>query len=241
VSKTSQYVDQIIVVDDGSLDGTRKMAEVAGASIISHESNLGKGAAMKTAAQSANGEILVFMDGDGQHDPADIPGVIDPIINQGFDFVIGSRHIQESKVTSPIFKRRLANRLASFTIFIITSVILPLTLVFKNNTNRSGSGNENNNVNTRNTKPTSKKLVSDCTSGFRAIRKECWSNLNLVSNGFQIETEMIYEARKNKLAFTEVPISCKWNGNGSRLSIIKDGYSTLRLLCRKLLQDIRKP
>lgn len=241
VSTAREYVDQVIVVDDGSLDGTAEKAIAAGATLLRHEGNLGKGAAMKTAAQAVNGEIIVFMDGDGQHDPADIPNVIDPIINHGYDFVIGSRHMRGSKATSPVFKRRFANRLASLAISIITGVILPLISVLKNNTDRSGLGNRNHNVNARNTKPATITLVSDCTSGFRAIRREYWLNLNLTSNGFQIETEMIYEAKKNKLALTEVPISCTWNENNSQLSIIKDGYSTLRLLCMKLVQDIRRP
>jgi hypothetical protein len=80
--------------------------------------------------------------------------------------------------------------------------------------------------------------ISDCTSGFRAIKKEAWQKLDLISQGFQIETEMIYEAAKNNLTIAEVPISCNWNNRLSRLSIIKDGLRTSKLLTRKITGDI---
>ena len=90
-----------------------------------------------------------------------------------------------------------------------------------------------------NSKSINKKVVSDCTSGFRAIRNTKWQKLNLMSNGFQIETEMLYEIRKIRLMLTEVPISCKWDGHYSSLSISKDGVRTLKLLARKLVNDFR--
>ena len=63
---------EIIVVDDGSKDNTRIVAESAGAKVIHHPYNIGNGAAVKTGIRNANGDTIVLMDGDGQHSPQDI-------------------------------------------------------------------------------------------------------------------------------------------------------------------------
>lgn len=80
---------EIIVVNDGSSDDTEDKAKQAGAKVISHQYNIGNGAAVKTGIRNANGEILIMMDGDGQHDPADIPKLIENI--GPYDMAVGAR------------------------------------------------------------------------------------------------------------------------------------------------------
>ena len=81
---------EIIVVDDGSTDHTHTVCSEAGVHIISHPYSMGNGAAIKSGARNANGDVLVFMDSDGQHDPADIPRLLDKL-NEGYDMVVGAR------------------------------------------------------------------------------------------------------------------------------------------------------
>ena len=214
----TEYPYEIIVVDDGSKDQTKENASNTGVTVISHSKNLGKGAAMKTGVQNASGDLIVFLDGDGAHDPQDIPGIIAPILERKADFVIGSRALPQSKTLVSPLTRRLSNNLASFVISVIISLLLPLATLFKC--------------------PMKWIRITDCTSGFRAISIEDWHNLPLISQGFQIEAEMIYEAVKGKLVIAEVPIGCNWNCEFSHLSILRDGLKTLRLLGGKLVGDI---
>jgi glycosyltransferase involved in cell wall biosynthesis len=96
VAKTMRYVDEVIVVDDGSNDNTVEVAMAAGAKVISHNVNMGYGAAVKscfTAFQNSSADILVIIDGDGQHNPDEIPLLLNPVTNNLADFVIGSRFI----------------------------------------------------------------------------------------------------------------------------------------------------
>ena len=81
--------DEILVVDDGSTDGTAAEATAAGALVVQHPYNIGNGAAVKTGIRNARGDILLFMDGDGQHSPEDIPKLL---AHAGtFDMVVGAR------------------------------------------------------------------------------------------------------------------------------------------------------
>lgn len=214
----SGYPHEITVVDDGSIDGTGEIASRGGAKVVSCLKSLGKGAAMKSGVEISRGDILVFIDGDGAHSPEDIPRVIVPIINGEADLVIGSRALPESTVSVSPFSRKLGNKLASFVISVIVSFLLPLVTMFK--------------------LPVKYVKITDCTSGFRAITRENWRKLALISNGFQVESEMIYEVVRSRLTIIEVPISCNWDSQLSRLSILRDGLETLKLLSRKLVASI---
>mgnify|MGYP001160175526 FL=1 len=102
------YADNVIVVDDGSSDRTAEIARKAGAEVIVHEVNRGKGEALKTgftAAANLGADIIVTMDSDGQHNPADIPKLVDPIIRGEADIVNGSRYINGLDRNTPAYRR----------------------------------------------------------------------------------------------------------------------------------------
>jgi glycosyltransferase involved in cell wall biosynthesis len=95
VLKARRYVDLVIVVDDGSKDETANIAEAAGATVI-RQANSGKAGAINTGLERVRGyepQAVVLLDGDGQHDAADIPAMLRPVLDGEADMVVGSRFL----------------------------------------------------------------------------------------------------------------------------------------------------
>ena len=104
---------EVLVVDDGSTDDTATVAQAAGARVVHHPYSKGNGAAIKTGARAAAGEVIIFMDADGQHDPADIPRLLEKI-NQGYDMVVGARQKGSQASVGRGLANGFYNRLASW-------------------------------------------------------------------------------------------------------------------------------
>lgn len=107
------FIHEIIVVNDGSTDDTQKIAEQAGAKVVSHPYSKGNGAAIKTGARNAFGDVIIFMDADGQHDPEDIPRLIAKI-EEGYDLVVGARQKGSQASVGRGVANSLYNNLATY-------------------------------------------------------------------------------------------------------------------------------
>ena len=124
-SARSEYPEaEIIVVDDGSTDATADLAEAAGASVVRHPESLGNGAAVKSGARAATGEILALMDGDGQHDPREL-GKLLAKLDEGYQMAIGARdtgsHASVGRWVANGLYNEIASRLTGSRIVDLTS------------------------------------------------------------------------------------------------------------------------
>jgi len=188
---------EIIVVDDGSLDRTGEMASAQGAVVIEHLINRGLGGALGTGIEAAlrrGADLLVTFDADGQHAPADIVKVVEPILSGRVDVVIGSRLLEAGDMPAA---RRLANHLANLVTVILFGV-----------------------------------RVSDSQSGLRAMTRSAAARISLVSDHYDISSEICAEIGRHRLRFTEVPIRPIYTGYSlSKGQGLRTGIKTLfRLL-----------
>ncbi|MCD6149196.1 glycosyltransferase family 2 protein [bacterium] len=138
--------ENIIVIDDGSFDNTyEKAGEIENITVLRHKINRGKGAAAKTGIEAAKllgADIIVTMDSDGQHDPKNIENLVDPIINEKFDAVLGTRLINPKGM--PLHKI-LHNKIAN----LITWYLYGLWVTDSQSGFRAYSKNAFNAINTR--------------------------------------------------------------------------------------------
>ncbi|KAF1726506.1 glycosyltransferase family 2 protein [Pseudoxanthomonas japonensis] len=115
---------EIIVVDDGSTDDTAAIAEAHGATVLSSPYSMGNGAAIKRGARAAKGDILIFMDADGQHDPGCIPALLAKL-DEGYDMVVGARdwagQAGVHRGAANAFYNWLASRMTGFDVKDLTS------------------------------------------------------------------------------------------------------------------------
>jgi glycosyltransferase involved in cell wall biosynthesis len=168
--------DELIVVNDGSTDNTESEIKSKKCFLISLKSNKGKGFAMRAGIEKAKGDLVIFMGGDGQDDPEEIKILLKEI-NNGFDYVIGSRFFG---------RENSDNRYSSKAILPVNefgnkSITFIINILFKKN-------------------------ITDSQSEFKCFNSEKLKQLTLESDRFEIETELLIKSFRKNFKIKEVPV-----------------------------------
>lgn len=179
VAAVMQYVDRVVVVDDGSADTTGDAAQAAGALVVRHMSNGGAGAATMTGIEAARllgADIVVTLDADEQHAPEDIPALLKPLTENKADIVFANRFALRSaqgkgRRNKIPFIRRVFNGIGNIVSFVATGL-----------------------------------WVSDSQCGFKAFGPKSLKDIHLRMSGFEFCTEIVRESVQHKWRIVEIPI-----------------------------------
>lgn len=209
ILESQKFAYKVVVCDDGSEDLTGTIAERLGADVVRHSRNLGYGAAVQSLfrrARELDADVLVTLDGDGQHDPSEIPSVLEPIVSGKADVVIGSRFVDKRLAyTMPWYRRGGVKFLTKLT---------------------------NNGSNSR---------VKDTQSGFRAYSSKSLENLVVFEDGMGVSSEILMNARKQKLRVCEVSTSCQYDNHESVKTSthnpLRHGASVVASIIRLIVEE----
>ncbi len=199
---------EIVLVDDGSTDGTREILDQWRADpppnmqIIYHEHNLGKGAALRTGFQHATGDIMIVQDADLEYDPRDYVKLLEPLLEGRAPVIYGSRFLG-----GPRAAMSLSHTLGNQVLTILTNVLYGTSL-------------------------------SDMETCYKCFRRDVIDGMNLRSRAFEIEPELTAKILKRGYVIFEVPISYNGRTfhEGKKIGW-KDGFSAVRTLVRYRFVD----
>lgn len=169
---------EILVVDDGSTDGTWKVLtsiknQDSRIKIFHHDKNKGKGAALKTGFDNVTGDIIIIQDADLEYDPREYINLLGPIVDYDADVVYGSRLSGGRPVRVYMFWHKIGNSVLTF-----------LTNILYNTT------------------------ITDMETGYKVFKKEVIKDINIKSKDFTVEAELTAKIfKKNKYKVYEIPIS----------------------------------
>jgi len=196
---------EVIVVDDGSDDGTRKILERLSQDadpsdrlrILFHDRNRGKGAAVRTGIAQATGDWILIQDADLEYNPHDYPMLLAPLLEGRADVVYGSRFLDGARRTRYL-QHYLANRFLTFVSNLMT-----------------------------------KQKLSDMETGYKVFRREVLDGIRLRSNRFEIEPEITVKLTRQGYRIHEIPISynSRSYGEGKKITWM-DGVKALWALFR---------
>jgi glycosyltransferase involved in cell wall biosynthesis len=197
VLKAKRHAAEVLVVDDGSSDKTVEVARLAGATVLKHDKNGGKGKAYQTLwehARKGGFDALAVLDGDGQHDADEIPLLLAQLA-AGSDLVIGARWGERTQM--PLW-RKAGKRVLDYA-------------TAAGSEGKGGTGPK----------------VTDSQSGFRAFDRKALDAIAPKAGGFSIESQMLMDAHEAGLAIGEVPIHCRYDVDGSTEAPLKHATKVL--------------
>ena len=191
LSEYPALCDEIVVVDDGSIDGLKEWKTECSfiyprVKFIHHYCNKGKGKSVWEGTLAAEGDIIVWMDADLEHDPADLPRILKPITSEKADLVYGNRYVIGDFRYLDLFWHRLGNRLVTF----INSFFTGLDL-------------------------------GDASCGYRAFTKKIRDFIQIKEKGWGIEAEFNAKVAHGSWRIAEVPVKYKprTNKEGKKIRI----------------------
>ena len=186
VSSVRPYVSEVVVIDDGSADSTGRVAAQAGAIVLRHILNRGQGAGLRTGTEyalSAGADAIVHFDADGQHDPAEIPRLIEPIVNGEADLVLGSRFLKDAH-------HSYSDLRVGESVQGIRRGLIKLGVLF--------------------TWYFSGVHLTDVHNGFRALSRYAAERIVITQDRAAHASEILDQIRRNNLRFVERPTTIKY-------------------------------
>ncbi|MBD3296523.1 MAG: glycosyltransferase [Candidatus Omnitrophica bacterium] len=203
VSTISDMGMTVLVIDDGSVDNTERVALDAGAMVIRHKKNRGKGYSvregLKHVINKTKFEWMVLMDGDGQHHPEDILSLMGAVADDEADMVIGNRML-ETKNMPPL--RFWTNKFTSWVVSGICGQIVP-----------------------------------DTQCGYRLIRVEVLRDVYLMTEKYDIESEMLIQAARKGVKITSARIQTIYGDEESQIHPVKDAIRFFKLIFKHHLES----
>jgi len=204
----------LIIVDDGSKDGTRDILRALAAehperiTYIEHEKNAGKGAAVRTGVTHARGSVTVIQDADLEYNPQDLPRLLVPFVDNAADAVFGSRFLTSEYRRALYYRHRLGNHLLTGLSNLLTDIDL-----------------------------------TDMETCYKAVRTELLQSIPIRSRDFRLEVELTFKLAKRGARIFEVPISYagRTYEEGKKIGF-KDALRALGAMCRWwVVDDLYKP
>lgn len=204
-AKIPGVTKEIVVVDDGSIDGTREILKrVKGVKVILHPANMGKGAAIRTALDSATGDYIVIQDADLEYNPNQLGALLKPIVEDKYEVVYGTRlkrlpHFKKEERTPQFLIHYVGNRGLS----LITSILYG-------------------------------QWITDMETCYKVIPREVFKDIKLTSNSFDFEAEITAKLLRLGYRIFEVPIKTtpRNYAEGKKLNTITDGVAALSTLLK---------
>jgi glycosyltransferase involved in cell wall biosynthesis len=199
VLNARRYADRVIVIDDCSTDRTAEIAALAGAEVIQHETQLGYGGSLRTAfliARREGVDMLVVLDGDGQHNPSEVPLLLEPLRCEEADVIIGSRFNGDQNQDIPLYRKA--------GIWLITTL-----------TNLGMSTS-----------------LTDAQNGFRAFSRKAIQTIQLSESDMGASTEMLLKSSSLDLKIVEVPVTVRYDLDGSTRNPLTHGLGIIGQLLR---------